>query len=93
MTMKADADAVGFPANVIGHIHLLPISPTVGFLVNYEGIQYGSFGNLEAFAQRAFGILLANLERGFHKTVANWKLLSTRASTAPLERTCLQRCA
>merc|ERR1712039_983028 len=73
-TVKADADAVFFPAKLVARISLLPVPPTGTFLINCEGVKYGFFGNLEVISKTAFSILTANIDTCDKDTVKEWKV-------------------
>jgi hypothetical protein len=73
-TVKADADAVFFPAKLVARVHLLPVPPSGTFLINCEGVKYGFFGNLEVISKTAFSILAANIDTCDKDTVKEWKV-------------------
>jgi len=83
-TVKADADAVFVPARLVDRVHLMPIPPQGGFLVNCEKVKYGFFGNLEVFDKVAFSILLANIDSCSKTTVSNWKVGIDKGKYGPM---------
>jgi len=83
-TVKADADAVFFPAKLVARIAQLPVPATGAFLINCEGVKYGFFGNLEVISKTAFSILAANIDTCDSDTVKDWKVGIEKGKYGPM---------
>merc|ERR1711920_140078 len=70
--IKVDPDAVFFPSKLIGKLSEQTVPAEGVYMENCKYVDYGYFGNLEVFSNRAFGTLLAKLDTCYDEL--DWKV-------------------
>jgi hypothetical protein len=70
--IKVDPDAVFVPARLRDRIQWMPRTISGVMLQNCQYVDYGFFGNLEVFSQKAFRILFGNVDTCY--TELPWKV-------------------
>jgi len=70
--IKADADAVFFPAKLATVLSSVGVPPQGVYMENCRYVDWGYFGNLEVFSQQAFTTLVYSLEECY--TAVPWKI-------------------
>jgi len=61
-TVKVDADAVFLPQRLVNWLRPKKTTPHGIYFENCKNVQYGFFGNIEVFSQKAAAVYTANLE-------------------------------
>jgi len=71
-TVKVDPDAVFVASRLVNRIEHMPRTVGGVFLQNCKHVDYGFFGNLEVFSERAFDILAQNVDNC--RKILDWKV-------------------
>lgn len=61
-TVKVDPDAVFLPQRLVGHLATQGVTEHGIYFENCKNVDSGFFGSLEVYSNKAFAVLLANLE-------------------------------